>query len=235
MLRALLDPTRWPLPGGCQICLAWGRDRLCSDCLARFAPPAPRCPRLRAGAAGAALRRLPARAPASGRDRVRCGLRRALVGLLHGLKYQEQLSAAPALAALLATAVQRAGARTEGVLLLPVPLHAQRLAERGHNQSQRLALALGQALGLPLAPSWVQRVADTAPQAQAPSREARWRQLTHAFALLPRAEVTGRHLALVDDVMTTGATMSALATLLRRHGAASVQAWAVARTPRPHD
>ena len=131
-------------------------------------------------------------------------------------------------------AVRHAGARTSGVLLLPVPLHAQRLAQRGHNQSQRLALAMGQALGLALAPPCVQRLADTAPQAQAPSREARWRQLKHAFALLPHAEVEGRHFALVDDVMTTGATMSALATLLRRHGAASVQAWAVARTPRPH-
>lgn len=235
MLRALLDPTRWPLPGGCQVCLAWGQDRLCGDCLARFAPPTPRCPRcalaLRGPHCADCLREpLPL-------DGTVCAVDYAepWVGLLHGLKYQEQLSAAPALAALLATAVQRAGARTEGVLLLPVPLHAQRLAERGHNQSQGLALALGQALGLPLAPPWVQRVADTAPQAHAPSREARWRQLTHAFALLPSADVTGRHLALVDDVMTTGATMSALATLLRRHGAASVQAWAVARTPRPHD
>lgn len=235
MLSALIDPTRWPWPGGCQICLAWGRDRLCGDCLQRFAPPQPRCPlcalALRGPHCAECLREpLPL-------DGSVCAVDYAepWVGLLHGLKYHAQLSAAPALAELLARAVRASGAPTQGVQLLAVPLHPQRLGDRGHNQSHRLALALGRQLGLHLAPPWVMRLEDTAPQAQAPTREARWRHLKHAFAMAPQADVAGRHVALVDDVMTTGATMSTLATLLRRHGAASVQAWAVARTPRPHD
>ena len=156
-------------------------------------------------------------------------------GLVQGLKYHEQLSAAHALGALLGRAVQQAGPIEPELVLLPVPLHPSRLLERGYNQSERIAQALSLMLQRPIGPAWVQRVTDTPPLALTHSREARRQSLKAAFALQPNAKVAGRHIALVDDVMTTGATMSALATLLRRHGAASVQAWVVARTPRPQD
>lgn len=215
--------------------MGWGFARLCEDCLTRFAPPTQRCPRCalrRAGPHCADCLRDPLPLDASV-----CAVDYAAPwdALLHGLKYHERLSAAPALAALLAQAVRDARIATEGLALLPVPLHPQRLAQRGYNQSLRLARVLASQLRLPMAPNWVLRLDDGAALAQAESREARWRQLKHAFAMAPQADVSGRHIALVDDVMTTGATMSALATLLRRHGAASVQAWVVARTPRPND
>lgn len=235
MWRACLDPTQWPWPGGCQICLAWGTERLCKDCLARFCPAVLRCPRCAQRLFGPhcadCLREPPAW------DGAVCAVDYAPPWdrLLHGLKYHEQLGAAPALGHLLACAVRAAQAPTDALCLLPVPLHPHRLAQRGYNQSQRLASVLAGQLGVPLAPGWVLRVEDNLPQAQTESRDARWRQMQRAFALAPKADVRDRHIALVDDVMTTGATMSALATLLRRHGAASVQAWAVARTPRPHD
>ena len=235
MLRACLDPSQWPWPGGCQICLSWGWERLCDDCLARFAAPTSRCPRcalsLRGPHCADCLREpWPLDGSVCAVDYTAPWDR-----LLQGLKYHEQLSAAPALGRLLAAAVRRAAPIPADLCLLPVPLHPHRLAQRGYNQSQRLARVVATQLRLPLAPEWVQRVEDGAALAQSPSREARWRQLKQAFAMAPQANVVGRHIALVDDVMTTGATMSALATLLRRHGAASVQAWAVARTPRPHD
>lgn len=232
MLRALLDPTRWPIPGGCQICLAWGGARLCSGCVARFAPSRPRCPRC-------AL-------PASGPHCATC-LREPLPlagavaavdyaapwdTLLHGLKYHGQLSAAPALGQLLANAVLQQAPPAPDLLLLPVPLHPQRLCERGYNQSLLLAQVVAEHLQRTVRADWLQRVIDTPTQTQL-TRAQRQRQLNHAFVLKPGAPVQGQHVALVDDVMTTGATMTALAHLLTRHGAASVQAWAVARTPLP--
>jgi ComF family protein len=235
MLRAVLDPRRWPLPGGCQICLAWGQDRLCRDCVTRFAPALDRCPRcalvLRAGACPDCLREpLPLDATVAAVDYAA-----PWDGLVHGLKYHARLSAGMALADLLAAAVRRSGVAMDGVQLLPVPLHPQRLAERGHNQAHEIARHLSRALGLRLPSPLVQRLADTPSQALAPDRQTRQQRLREAFALRAGASVAGQHWALVDDVMTTGATMSALAALLRRHGAASVQAWCVARTPRPTD
>jgi len=235
MLRALLDPHQWPLPGGCQICLAWGRERLCRDCVTRFAPALDRCPRcalvMRAGTCPDCLREpLPLDAAVAAVDYAA-----PWDGLVHGLKYHARLSAAKALSDLLAAAVRRAGVRVDGVRLLPVPLHPLRLAERGYNQAQEIARHLSHALDLSLSSSTVQRLADTPSQALAPDRNTRQQRLREAFALRAGASVAGQHWALVDDVMTTGATMSALAALLQRHGAASVQAWCVARTPRPTD
>ncbi len=233
MLRSLLDPTRWPIPGGCQICLAWGRERLCSACVAQFAPNRLRCPRcalqLAGPHCGSCLREpLPLAGAVAAVDYAA-----PWDTLLHGLKYHGQLSAAPALGQLLARAVQtQAEPPPAAMQLVPVPLHTQRLCERGYNQSQVLADVLGTELGYAVQSNWVQRVIDTSSQTQL-SRAQRQRQLNQAFALTPGTSVHGQHIALVDDVMTTGATMSALAVLLTRHGAASVHAWAVARTARP--
>lgn len=233
MLRALLDPTRWPIPGGCQICLAWGSERLCSACVAQFAPSRLRCPRcalqLTGPHCGSCLREpLPLAGAVAAVDYAA-----PWDGLLHGLKYHGQLSAAPALGLLLARAVQAQTTPAPPALqLVPVPLHPQRLCERGYNQSLLLAEVLGAELGHPVQSKWVQRAIDTSTQTQL-TRAQRQRQLAHAFVLTPGAPVQGQHIALVDDVMTTGATMRALALLLTRHGAASVHAWAVARTALP--
>ncbi len=232
MLRSLLNPSRWPLSGGCQICLSWGRKRLCDACVTRFATPAARCPRCALTQAGphcaaCTLAPLPLDGAVAAVD-----YGAPWDALLQGLKYGNQLSAALALAPLLGQAVRSSGPGWEGLHLLPVPLHPRRLCERGYNQSVHLARALQQELGLPLLDQALQRVIDTSTQTQL-SREDRLKQLRQAFALKPGANVQGLRIALVDDVMTTGATMSAIATVLRRHGAAEVHAWAVARTPSP--
>jgi ComF family protein len=232
MLRALLSPSRWPLPGGCQICLSWGCERLCEACVKRFGQPVARCPRcalVQVGPHCAACMQAPM--PLDGAVAA-VDYEAPWDTLLHGLKYGSQLSAALALAPLLGQAVRSSGLDCAGMHLLPVPLHPQRLCERGYNQSEHLARALRQNLGLPLLTDTLQRVIETPTQTQL-SREDRLKQLRQAFALKPGASVQGLRIALVDDVMTTGATMSAIATLLHRHGAAEVHAWAVARTPSP--
>ncbi|MGH8352941.1 MAG: ComF family protein [Pseudomonas sp.] len=116
--------------------------------------------------------------------------------------------------------------------LLPVPLAAKRLRRRGFNQSALLARWLSQSLQLPLEERLLQRIQDT-PAQQELDAAARRRNLRRAFALTPAAAVEGRHLALVDDVLTTGATAESLARLLKQAGAARVDVYCLARTPRP--
>ncbi|MDH4556100.1 ComF family protein [Pseudomonas sp. BN417] len=118
--------------------------------------------------------------------------------------------------------------------LLPVPLAAPRLRLRGFNQAQMLARWLRDELQIPLQADWLQRVED-GPSQQGLDAAARRRNLRRAFALDERAEVRGLHLALVDDVLTTGTTAHFLARLLKRAGAARVDVYCLARTPSPGD
>lgn len=144
-------------------------------------------------------------------------------GLLRRFKFHQDLAAGRLLAALLQ-------ARCTGLprpqALLPVPLHRARLRQRGYDQALELARPLARALGLPLCDG-LQRVRATAPQSELDAR-ARRRNLRHAFAV--RAPLPA-HVALIDDVMTTGATLHAAARALRRAGVARVDAWVVARVP----
>jgi ComF family protein len=110
--------------------------------------------------------------------------------------------------------------------LVPVPLHASRLRQRGYDQALELAKALGSAYGLPVLDRVLHRQRVTAPQSQLDA-VARRRNLHGAFAV--RAGWLPPHLALVDDVMTTGATLAEAAAALLRAGAKRVDAWAVAR------
>ncbi|MNF43976.1 DNA utilization protein GntX [compost metagenome] len=119
-------------------------------------------------------------------------------------------------------------------LLLPVPLAERRQRQRGFNQAALLAQWLGEQLHLPLQQHWLQRVIDTPAQQQLDAA-TRKRNLRRAFALAPASAVSGLHLALVDDVLTTGATAESLARLLKKAGAARVDIYCLARTPKPGD
>jgi ComF family protein len=144
-------------------------------------------------------------------------------GLLRRFKFHQDLAAGRLLTALLRA---RCGDLARPQALLPVPLHAARLRQRGYDQALELARPLARALGLRLCDG-LQRVRATAPQSELDAR-ARRRNLRHAFAVhapLPQ------HVTLIDDVMTTGATLHAAAQALRRAGVARVDAWVVARVP----
>lgn len=119
-------------------------------------------------------------------------------------------------------------------LLVPVPLARRRLRQRGFNQAQMLAQWLGGALKLPVDEHLLERVVDTPPQQQLDAATRR-RNLRQAFCLAPGTVIMGRHLALIDDVLTTGATAEALARLLKRAGAVRVDVYCLARTPKPGD
>ena len=116
--------------------------------------------------------------------------------------------------------------------LLPVPMARKRLRERGFNQAHMLARWLSQDLGIAIDEHLLLRPQDTVAQ-QALDAKSRQRNLLTAFALAVNADVTGRHFALVDDVLTTGATAHSLARLLINAGARQVDVYCLARTPKP--
>ncbi|MFC6336916.1 ComF family protein [Pseudomonas sp. CCM 7891] len=116
--------------------------------------------------------------------------------------------------------------------LLPVPMARKRLQERGYNQASMLAHWLSKDLGIPVEEHLLLRPHETLAQ-QDLDAKTRKLNLLKAFALNDSDQVQGRHLALVDDVLTTGATVDSLARLLINAGARQVDVYCLARTPKP--
>jgi ComF family protein len=146
--------------------------------------------------------------------------------LLPRFKFHHDLAAGRLLAQLMAQAcasVERPRA------LVPIPLHRIRLRSRGYDQALELAKPLARALRLPMLPDALRRIRATAPQSELDA-ERRRRNLRRAFDVRRDAPLPA-HVALVDDVMTTGATLHAAADALRRAGVARVDAWVCARVP----
>lgn len=141
------------------------------------------------------------------------------------LKFRADLAAARVLGGLWSEQLERLPA-AKPELLIPVPLARDRLIERGYNQAMELARPLAKSLSLPLRPAALRRVRATDPQSGL-SAKARKRNLAGAF--VADSAVSGQRVAIIDDVMTTGATMQACAKALKRAGAIEVQAWALAR------
>ena len=148
--------------------------------------------------------------------------------LIQALKFSERLILVNYLADALA---ERADTKPD--CLVALPLHPSRLRERGFNQSLLLARRISQRLDIPLLPDACERVRNTPPQSGLPWKE-RDKNMRQAFACKPGTDLQGRHVAIVDDVMTTGASIGELARALKQAGAAEVSAWVIARTL-PHD
>ncbi|NCA69708.1 MAG: ComF family protein [Sphingobacteriia bacterium] len=147
--------------------------------------------------------------------------------LVRGAKFRGRLNQARLLGQCLAEWVAAANLEPPQVLL-PVPLHAARLRERGYNQSLEIARVVGRELAIPVDHASCVRIRATPPQAGLNER-ARRLNLRGAFAL--RGTPTWSHVALLDDVMTTGSTVAELSRVLRLAGVRWIQVWAVARTP----
>lgn len=148
--------------------------------------------------------------------------------LVHAVKYRGQLATARVLGTLLARWLAERGLQGGVDVIVPVPLHPARHAERGFNQSAELARQLGRGLRLPVAESLAFRRRATPPQVGLHLEERR-RNLAGSFSA---GAVGGLRIAIVDDVTTTGATLQELARALVRDGALHVDAWCVARADR---
>lgn len=217
------------------MCAGWGRGRVCATCIARFARPTERCLRcaiaVPAGVTvcGACL----AEPPPQQLTLAALDYDFPWDGLIARFKFDGAVDLAGALAERLAVAAARqAAARPQ--LLLATPLAPRRLRERGYNQAWELARRLGRRLRVPAEPAALLRVRETVHQLDLPAAE-RAANVRGAFAVEParRDALRGRLVALVDDVMTSGATAAEIARVLLHAGAAAVQVWVVARTPAP--
>lgn len=221
------------LPGRCAICGSWPGDPVCGACVARFVRPRPRCARcalpVPAGVreCGACLREPPPL------DACHAAVDYAYPwsGLVARYKFQGQPGWGGAFAGLLRSApgVEHAVARAD--MVLPMPLAPGRLAARGFNQALELARRLAPAK---VQPRLLLRLRETPPQAELARRE-RLANVRGAFAADPlRAGcLRGLRTLLVDDVMTSGASLYAAAQALRVAGAAEVSAVVLARTEEP--
>ncbi|MFZ5502434.1 MAG: ComF family protein [Pseudomonadota bacterium] len=144
--------------------------------------------------------------------------------LIQAMKYGEQLALAKPFARLLAQSVADTALPD---CIIPMPLHPSKLRERGFNQSALLAADTARQLQRPLLMHACQRVRDTPPQSALPWKE-RKRNVRNAFHC--STDLTGKHVALVDDVLTTGASLNALAAAVKKTGASQISAWVIART-----
>jgi ComF family protein len=230
MFRRLIDRLSSTLPGQCAVCHAWPAQPVCETCITRFAQPQPRCQTCA----------LPVPAGIS-----RCGaclkspppLDACLAALGYAYPWSELIARykfggmpgwSASLASLLRSMPWVEPALETADLLLPMPLSRQRLQERGYNQALELARHLAPAK---TTPGLLLRIRDTPPQS-ALQRAERLRNVQGAFAVEPlrQAELHGKRVVLLDDVMTSGASLFAAAQALRQAGAAHITGLVLART-----
>jgi len=207
--RLFLDAVA---PRRCAACDRVSQAPICAACVATLMePPTPRPLRLKSGCARAGF-------VFDG------GVRE----VLHHGKFQGDRPALRQIAELVALRLDAAALQPRPDAVVAVPLGARRRRQRGYNQAEVLATALAAAAGLPLI-AGLTRARETAPQARR-DEAARRRNIDGAFAWRG-SDVGGASLCLVDDVLTTGATIDAAAATLRQAGAARVDALLVARVP----
>ena len=218
------------IPSQCAVCHAWPSQRVCNACAARFAQPAARCQRC-------ALR-VPDGVAVCGACTLHPPLFDACIAavdyaypwadILGDFKFRGDAGWAATLATLMRSTPWIEPALEAADRVLPVPLSSDRLHERGFNQSALLARQLA---GAKADPRTLLRIHATEAQSGLP-RAQRLRNLHGAFAVEPAraAGLQGQRVVLLDDVMTTGATLHAATQALREAGAAHVTAVVLART-----
>jgi len=147
--------------------------------------------------------------------------------LIQQLKFNRRLVNARLLGALMAESLQQREQRLPDVLV-PVPLHRRRLQVRGYNQAVELARPVGKLLGVPIDFGCCHRVRETAVQSDLPAKQ-RHANVKGAFEV--SGDLSGKHVVIIDDVMTTGNTVTELAQVMRDRGARIVDVWVCARVP----
>jgi len=225
-------------PSACALCGGAG-DPVCRACTAHYFDPwTARCPRCalrlpgHARDAGLLCGQCLQRPPAFDATVVAGDYQAPIDNLVLALKFGKRLALAATLAQLLHQALCARPGFEHPELMTAVPLGRQRLAQRGFNQALEIAKPLAKASAIPLLPRLAQRQRETPAQTLL-TPDLRRRNLRHAFMLADDAaeRIRGRHVAIVDDVVTTGATVGELAAVLKRGGAARVSVLAFARTP----
>lgn len=229
MFRALITGLAQRIPSQCAVCGSWPAQPACEACVAQFAQPVSRCP--------TCARSVPAGMVRCGRCMLEPGaLDAALAAVSYAypwsqwvvsFKFYGQTAKARTMAQLLRSTPWVEPALEKADCVVPMPLSPQRLAQRGFNQTLLLARELGTAK---VQAQVLLRIQDTPPQS-ALARKERLQSVRHAYAVDPlqQAAVQGKRIVLVDDVMTTGASIQAAAGALRQAGALHITGLVFAR------
>ena len=214
--------------GNCFLCRGEAADILCSECDADLPRlTATLCPRCALASPNAAVcGRCLAQAPRYDATIAALAYDFPADVLVQALKFRGELALAPFLGALLSKCISNKNVDC----IIPVPLSAGRLRERGYNQALEIAREIAGATGTRLAPELCERARDTPAQMNLPLSE-RAKNVRGAFHC-PRL-LAGAKVAVLDDVMTTGATLDEIAATLKGAGAMRVENWVVARTLPP--
>lgn len=228
----------WLFPPACALCGAPG-PALCSPCTSDATlEPEAACRRcavpLHATSIGRLCGRCLRRAPAFDRTIAGAVYAPPFDQLVRAFKYGAALAHAPLFAALIDRQIEAAGDDNPIPIdvVVPVPLSRERMAARGFNQAIEIGRFVARRLDVPMQADAALRIHDTRAQASLPF-DARRRNVRDAFAVADRmrSALVGRDVGVVDDVMTTGATLDALARALKGAGAKTVTGLVVARTP----
>jgi ComF family protein len=147
--------------------------------------------------------------------------------LLHALKYGNRPEVGEVLGSLCGVRVYGTDLAASADLIIPVPLHISRQRKRGYNQSARFAEGLSKTLKIPYSDTFLERTVKTETQTRK-SRIARWENVQHAFRVKVPREIAGKNIVLVDDVVTTGATLQACIHVLMAAGCAEVRVICIA-------
>ena len=227
----LFDLRGWP--SQCAVCRAWPAHAVCTACVARFAPLRARCDRC-ALPVTPGVRRCGAclsNPPPLDACLAAVGFEWPWAGLIARMKFQQDIGLAGALATLLRRTPGVAEVLAQADWLVPMPLAPARLAERGYNPALLLARRLPPARCLT---DGLRRVRDTPPQ-RGLTRAERQRNVRGAFAVHGphAAALRDQRVVLIDDVMTTGASLHEAARALRAAGVAHITALTLARTELP--
>lgn len=225
----LIGAHRLLYPHECMLCGAKGEHPydLCLECLGDLQQNRTGCPRcgIPLNAEGVICGPCSRRSPPFERTVAAFRYAPPLDYLLQQLKFHRRLELAPLLGSLLASTVIRSGGPLPA-LIIPVPMSHARLRQRGYNQALELARPLSRQLGISIDRQRCRRVRHTPAQTSLKGREERRKNMRGAFVVdrgLPS------HVAILDDVITTGATVAELARTLRRSGVDNIEVWACAR------
>ncbi|MES3001878.1 MAG: ComF family protein [Pseudomonadota bacterium] len=233
MLRRILERLSGSVPSQCAVCRAWPAQPVCEACVARFAQPRPRCMRcaLLVPVGVRECGRCIAASPPLDACHAALDYDYPWSGLIAQFKFAGHAGWARSFATLMRSAPWMEPALEQADIVLPMPLSRARLAQRGYNQALLLARALVPAKS---DGALLLRVRDTAEQTSL-ARGERALNVQGAFAVEPlRArELKGLRVALIDDVMTSGASMHAAARALREAGCAHITGLVLARTEEP--
>ncbi len=232
-----INGFNWLFPAQCAVCGGGvpGGAGICVDCHAQIPVAEEACPRC--GAPGRSGGEASARVCGACQtqppcfDEVIAGslYRQPVSQLIQAFKFGGKLHLAPILATLLRRQIKLEGAMPD--VIAPVPLHASRMRHRGYNQSAELTRYLARYLSKDLSVTCrmrlLKRIRPTLPQTKLAGKQRR-KNVKNAFSL--NESVKGKHVAVVDDVMTTGSTVNEIARVLKQAGASKVSVWVVARS-----